>query len=70
MAVSRCPYEDVVAVFADKYGGITISVREARCPPGGEIVWIDNDVSISFDDVAGVIDALQDVFSEIRDDER
>jgi hypothetical protein len=70
MAVSRCPYEDVVAVFADKFDGITILVRSAQFPPDGPLSWKETSVSIGRDDILGVIDALQDVLAEkIREEE-
>ena len=70
MAVARCPYEDVVSVYADTLGGITISVRSAHYPSDGSLLWQENKVSIGLDDVVGVIAALQDSLTEIKDDER
>lgn len=70
MAVSRCPYEDVVAVFADQFDGITILVRSAQYPPDGTLSWKETSVSIGRDDILGVIDALQDVLAEkIREED-
>jgi hypothetical protein len=69
MAVGRCPYEDVVSVYADTFGGITISVRTAHYPLDGSLLWKENNISIGLDDVAGVIAALQDAKEEIDQDD-
>lgn len=70
MAVARCPFEDVVSVYADTYGGVSIMVREAHFPPDGSLSWKENSVSIGRDDIAGVIGALQDALAEkIREEE-
>lgn len=71
MAVSRCPYEDVVAVFADKFDGITILVRSAQfSQDDGPVSWKKTSVSIGRNDIVGVIDALQEAWAEkIREEE-
>ncbi len=70
MAVARCPYENVVSVFPDCFGGITISVRSAKYSPSGSPSWIDNQVDIDLDDVEALIAVIRKVSDEIREEKR